>query len=70
MIADTARCEYCGAGLLHELVRVRVEIEAEGAWTLCARCVPTVLARFANAHIEAGALLERAWRLSGDGDPT
>lgn len=61
-----ARCEQCGGGLLHELVRVRVETD-DGTWTLCATCAAAVLARLENAHVEAGVLLEQAWRLGEAG---
>jgi hypothetical protein len=55
------RCERCGAGLLHELVRCRVE-SPDGVWAaLCAGCTTAVLDRLAHAHVEAGAQLESLW---------
>jgi len=60
-----ASCQQCGAGLLHELIRVRLEVAASGQWLLCSRCARAALDRFARAHIEAGELLEAAW-LEGD----
>lgn len=63
-----AQCQQCGRGLLHELLRVRVEVEGNGAWTVCGPCATTILARFETAHVEAGAILERAWQIS-EGPP-
>lgn len=65
MQCRTARCERCGAGLLHELIRCRVE-SVDGAQTLCASCTAALLARLVDAHVEAGAQLESLWQL-GEG---
>jgi hypothetical protein len=56
-------CQQCGAGLLHELIRIRFEVEASGQWDLCSSCASAALQRFERAHAEAEALLEEAWRL-------
>jgi hypothetical protein len=56
------RCTSCGVGLRHELLVVEAHL-LDRTWVLCPACVPALLARFRQAHDDAGIVLDHLWNL-------
>ncbi len=61
-----ARCGYCNAGLLHEVVRFTVQVDEIFA-PACSSCVRDVLDRLDGVRREVAEELEEWWAGGSDG---